>query len=113
MKNYTKYSKALCLFLGGLIAFAAYKMPVQENYSIENSQMEQKTSEDDSQKNNTEIKTQPAVTTISQINIIQELQVVLKIEIPDKESYTIFGGEIRVDVLLRTLFRRIISINAP
>jgi len=78
-----------------------------------NSQMEQKTSEDDSQKNNTEIKTQPAVTTISQINIIQELQVVLKIEIPDKESYTIFGGEIRVDVLLRTLFRRIISINAP
>jgi len=113
LKNYTKYSKALCLFLGGLIALAAYKMPGQENYSIENSQVEQKTSEDDSQKNNTEIKTQPAITTISQINIIQELQVVLKIEIPDKESYTILGGEIRVDVLLRTLFRRIISINAP
>ena len=113
MKSYSKYSKILCLFLGGLIALAAYKTPSLENYSIENSKLEQNAPEDDHQKNNTDVKTQPAVTTISQINITQELQVVLNIEIPDKESFTIFVHEIRVDALLRTLFRRIISINAP
>lgn len=113
MKNYSKYSKALYLFLGALIALAAYKTPGLEKYSIKDFQSEQKASEDNHQKENVKIKTQPAVTTVSQINIIQELQVVLDIEIPDKESFTFFKSEIRVDELLKTLFRRIISINAP
>ena len=113
MKNYSKYSRTLCLFLGGLIALASYKTPDPDNYSIENSKEEQKASENDHQNSNLKIKIQPAVTTISQINIIQELQLVLDIEIPDKESFTISDGEIRVDALLKILFRRIISINAP
>ena len=115
MKIRSKYSKAFCLFLGLMIAIVAYAVPVYVNKSIDLSiKSEQKaTSQDEKSDAVAFIQFQPAITTISHINLIQELQVILNIELPNKEQFALFDSEIRIDQLFKTLFRRIISINAP